>query len=484
MTKHEIARVRFAPSPTGYLHVGGARTALYNWLFARNNKSVFILRIEDTDRTRSTEEAVKAILDGMEWLGLNWDEGPDVGGDFGPYFQTDRLNIYKEWAEKLLKEGKAYHCFCTPEELEEQRKRAAKRKEAPKYDGRCRKLSEGQIKEKEAKGLAKVLRFKCPQSGETRVNDMIRGVVVFQNELLDDFVMVKSDGFPTYNFAAIVDDHLMKITHVIRGDDHLSNTPRQILLYRALGLELPEFAHIPMILGKDKARLSKRHGATSVIEYKHMGYLPEALLNYIARLGWGHGDQEIFSIDELIKLFSLEKVNKTSAVFDTDKLDWLNAHYIKQYEPEQVMEFCLPFLKEALPKISELMKNKEGKDHIQKVVACLHDRLRTFKDIVPLSEYFFKDDIEIEKKASDKYLKNPEAKDMVTYLKGKLVDVYPFTKDNIEKVFKGMAAELNVKLGTIIHPTRALLTGRTESPGIYDVVEILGKETVLKRLSL
>jgi glutamyl-tRNA synthetase len=256
------------------------------------------------------------------------------------------------------------------------------------------------------------------------------------------------------------------------------------MLYKALGLEAPAFAHIPMILGKDKARLSKRHGATSVIEYKRMGYLPEAMLNYIARLGWGHGDQEIFSKEELIKLFTLEKVNKTSAVFDTDKLDWLNAHYIRQLKPEQVAEHCLPFLKEAFPKINDLIKNKEGKDHIQKVVACLHDRLRTFKDIVPLSEYFFKDEIEIDKKVSDKYLKNPEAKDMVTYLKGKLVDVDPFTKENIENIFKGMAAELNVKLGTIIHPTRALLTGRTQSPGIYDVVEILGKGIVLKRLNL
>jgi len=478
MVIHEIVRVRFAPSPTGYLHVGGARTALYNWLFARNKKGIFILRIEDTDRTRSTEEAVKAILDGMEWLGLNWDEGPDVGGDFGPYFQTERIHIYKDWVKKLIKEDKAYHCFCTPEELEQQRRTAEAKKEAAKYNGKCRELSGSDIKHKIAKGVPNVIRFKCPSEGQTIVNDLIRGPVTFKNDVLDDFVMIKSDGFPTYNFAAVIDDHLMKITHVIRGDDHLSNTPRQILLYQAFGLEIPEFAHIPMILGKDKARLSKRHGATSVIEYDGMGYLPEAMLNYIAKLGWGHGDQEIFSREELTRFFSIEKVNKTSAVFDVDKLDWLNAHYIRQLPIDKVISSCLPHLKAAFPGIDE----QRSAEYIRKVITCLHDRLRTFKDIAPLSEYFFADKPHIEMAAHEKYLSKEGVRDMTAKLREKLSTVTPFSKESIEKAFKGLAEEMKIKLGELIHPARALLTGRTESPGIYDVVEILGKEVVLKRL--
>ncbi|MGB9613702.1 MAG: glutamate--tRNA ligase, partial [Candidatus Margulisiibacteriota bacterium] len=308
-----MVRVRFAPSPTGALHIGGARTALFNWLFARNQKGKFILRIEDTDRSRSTLEAEQAIFDGLEWLGIDWDEGPRVGGSFGPYFQTERKEIYQKYAQQLLAEGKAYFCFCTPEELEQKRKEAEARKEAPRYDGHCRKLSEAEIKKKLESGIPKVIRFLLPPIGETKVEDLIRGKVVFKNELLDDFVLLKSDGYPTYNFACVIDDHLMEITHVIRGDDHLSNTPRQILLYQAFGWELPKFAHIPMILGKDRTRLSKRHGATSVIAYRDQGYLPEAVINYIAKLGWGYKDQEIFSREELIEKFSLEGVNKNPA---------------------------------------------------------------------------------------------------------------------------------------------------------------------------
>jgi glutamyl-tRNA synthetase len=468
-------RVRFAPSPTGALHIGGARTALFNWLFARNQGGAFILRIEDTDRERSTLEANRAIFHGLEWLGLDWDEGPNTDGLFGPYYQTERLKIYYKYADQLIKEGKAYYCFCTPEELSKKRKEAAARKEAPRYDGKCRKLPEEEIKKLRESGKPKVGRFLLPPVGETVVEDLIRGKVVFQNELLDDFVILKSDGFPTYNFACVIDDHLMEISHVIRGDDHLSNTPRQILLYQALGWELPKFAHIPMILGKDKARLSKRHGATSVINYRDIGYLPEALLNYIARLGWGYGDEEIFSREELISKFSLDGVSKNPAVFDTDKLNWLNGKYIRKILPERLIDLCEPLLIEAY--------GKPDLEYIKKVVLAFHDRLVLIPDIVPLSKYFFVDEFEYDSKGVEKYFKTEHAKKILESLKEQLAKAEPFTRENIEPVFKGLAKEMNVKLGVIIHPCRLALTGTLQSPPMYDVVEILGKEKVEERLS-
>jgi nondiscriminating glutamyl-tRNA synthetase len=470
-----MVRVRFAPSPTGNLHIGGARTALYNWLFARHHGGKFILRIEDTDRERSTEGSNKAIFDGLEWLGLDWDEGPKVNGGHGPYFQTERVAIHQEHAAKLIKEGKAYYCFCTPEELKTKREAAEARKEAPRYDGCCRKHAPAEIASRLAAGTPKVIRFKLPAIGEAVVNDEIRGKVVFQNEFLDDFVIVKSDGFPTYNFACVVDDHLMEITHVIRGDDHLSNTPRQILLYEAFGWTAPKFAHIPMILGKDKARLSKRHGATSVIDYNTLGYLPEAMLNYIAKLGWGHKDQEIFSRQELIELFSLAGVNKSAAVFDLDKLNWLNGQYIRKILPERLVDLCEPLLIEAY--------GKQDFEYLKKVVLVFHDRLVLIPDIVPLSAYFFKDEFEYDPKAVEKHFKTPQAKQILTALKERLESLEPFTKEHIEPIFKTLATEMNVKLGVIIHPCRLALSGRSETPPMYDVVEILGKKKIIDRIS-
>ncbi len=468
-------RVRFAPSPTGALHIGGARTALYNWLFARNQGGKFILRIEDTDRERSTLEANRAIFHGLEWLGLDWDEGPNTGGPYGPYYQTERLEIHQKYAEQLIREGKAYYCFCSPDELERKRKEAAARKEAPRYDGKCRKLAESEIKDLLESGRPRVIRFLLPPVGDTVVEDLIRGKVVFKNELLDDFVILKSDGFPTYNFACVVDDYLMEITHVIRGDDHLSNTPRQILLYQAFGWELPKFAHIPMILGKDKARLSKRHGATSVIAYRDMGYLPEAVLNYIARLGWGCGDQEIFSRQELIEKFSLDGVTKNSAIFDTDKLNWLNGKYIRQILPDRLVDLCEPLIIEAY--------GKQDFDYVKKVVLAFHDRLVLIPDIVPLSKYFFTDDFEYDSKGVEKYFKTGKAKEILEALKERLAKVDSFSKAKIEPVFKDLAKEMDVKLGVVIHPCRLALTGRIESPPMYDVVEILGKKKVEERLN-
>ena len=470
-----MVRVRFAPSPTGALHIGGARTALFNWLFARNQKGKFILRIEDTDRERSTLEANKAIFDGLEWLGLDWDEGPNVGGTYGPYHQTERVEIHQQRAQQLLKAGKAYYCFCTPEELSKKRKDAEARKEAPRYDGACRKLSEAEIKSKLASGIPKIIRFLLPPLGDTLVEDLIRGKVAFKNALLDDFVILKSDGFPTYNFACVVDDHLMEITHVIRGDDHLSNTPRQILLYQAFGWELPKFAHMPMILGKDRARMSKRHGATSVIAYREIGYLPEAMLNYIAKLGWGHGDQEIFSREELIEKFSLDGVGKDPAIFDTEKLNWLNGQYLRKILPERLVDLCEPLLIEAY--------DTHDFAYISRVVAAFHDRLVLIPDIVPLSTYFFKDDFEYDPKGVEKYFKPENTRAVLTALKERLAKVEPFIRENIEPIFKNLAAEMNVKLGVVIHPCRLALTGRLESPPMYAVVEILGKHKTAERLS-
>src|SRR3989339_729271 len=466
-----MIRVRFAPSPTGALHIGGARTALFNWLFARNQGGKFILRIEDTDRERSTLESNRAIFDGLKWLGLDWDEGPNVGGQHGPYYQTERVELHRQYAQQLVKEGKAYHCFCSAEQLKQRRLEAEARKEAPRYDGTCRKLSEEEIKKNLAAGCPSVIRFMLPPLGDTTVEDMVRGKVVFKNDLLDDFVILKSDNFPTYNFACVIDDHLMEITHVIRGDDHLSNTPRQILLYQAFGWSLPQFAHIPMILGKDKARLSKRHGATSVIEYDKIGYLPEAMINYIARLGWGHGDDEIFSRQELIEKFSLEGVGKNPAVFDLDKLNWLNGQYIRKILPERLFDLCEPLLIEAY--------GSHDLAYLKKIVQLFHDRLVLFPDIVALSIYFFKDDFDYDQKAAEKHFKTGLAKPVLTALKEKLAALEPFTKVEIEPLFKGIATEMNVKLGVVIHPCRLALSGRSEPPPMYDVVELLGKEKVL-----
>ncbi|OGC03357.1 hypothetical protein A2276_00350 [candidate division WOR-1 bacterium RIFOXYA12_FULL_43_27] len=412
-------KVRFAPSPTGALHLGGARTALFNWLYARGQNGLFILRIEDTDKERSTKEAVNAIYDGMRWLGLDWDEEP--------YHQTDRLEIYRKYADELLAAGKAFR-------------------------------DEGAI------------RFKLPQGVQAVVFDLLRDKVEFESDVLDNFVILKSDGFPTYNFACVIDDHLMEITHVIRGDDHLSNTPRQLLVYEALGFKPPKFAHIPMILGADGTRLSKRHGATSVIEYEKLGYLPDAMFNYLARLGWGYKDQEIFSRDELVKKFTIKAISKNPAKFDFDKLKWLNGQYIRKALPERIIDLCLPYLTEAY--------GTHDFEYVSKVVRLFLDRLVLTAEIVPLAKYFFTDDYEVDPAAVEKY----SAPKVLAELKARLEKVDPFTKENIEPVFKSLATDLGLKLGDIIHPCRVALTGTASSPPMYDVIEVLGKERVLNRL--
>ena len=456
-----MVRVRFAPSPTGHLHIGGARTALFNWLFARHHNGKFILRIEDTDRSRSTEEYIESIIDSMKWLGLDWDEGP--------FRQTDRMETYRTYAYKLLEEGKAYRCYCTPEELEERRQKAMKEGKPPRYDRRCR-----EIKETLDKPFA--IRFKMPLEGETVVNDLVKGTVTFKNIEIEDLVILRSDGTPTYNFCVVVDDFEMKITHVIRGEDHLNNTPKQIHIYQALGINPPEFAHIPMILGTDRARLSKRHGATSVLAYRDEGYLPEALVNFLARLGWSYGDQEIFTREELIKYFNLEQVGKANAVFNAEKLLWLNSEYIKLTPEERLFELVKPFL------VNEgYLKENVDIKWACRAIKSLKERCRTLKELAHAMRYYLLDYVDIEPKAKEKYI-NPETIPIIKEITEKLAQINDFTQDKIEKIFMDIVNERGLKLGQVAQPIRVVITGSTVSPGIYEVLEIVGKEKTLKRL--
>ncbi len=454
-------KVRFAPSPTGFLHIGGARTALFNWLLARHEGGKFVLRIEDTDQVRSTKESIDAILDSMTWLGLDWDEGP--------IYQTDRMPIYREHAERLLQEGKAYRCYCTPEELEEKRQQALKEKRKPKYDGRCRNL------QSPIPGRTPAIRFKAPQEGKTVLRDLIKGTIEFENAELDDLVILRSDGWPTYNFSVVVDDATMDITHVIRGDDHVNNTPRQILLYQAFGYPLPEFAHVPMILGADKARLSKRHGATSVMAYKEMGYLPQALVNYLVRLGWSYGDQEVFSRQELIEKFSLESVGKSAAVFNAEKLLWLNGIYIRQEEPRKLADLLLPFLE------SRNLRPR-SMEWLAEIIKTLRERAKTLVEMVDQAEFYFRDDFPVDEKSAKKYL-TAQIKEPLEVLAGKLASAPQVDEKGLEEIFKEIAAARNLKLGAIAQAVRVALTGKSVSPGIYEIMTILGKEEVLKRLN-
>ena len=459
----EIIKVRFAPSPTGFLHIGGVRTALFNWLFARHHGGKFILRIEDTDLSRSTEESIQEILESMRWLGLDWDEGP--------FRQTERQEIYTKKIMHLLSTGKAYHCYCTPEELDQKRNDAQKAGLKPKYDGTCRKRTDTPQK-------PYVVRFKAPQEGSVVVEDMLRGKVIFDIAELDDLIIQRTDGTPTYNFVVVVDDSEMGITHVIRGDDHLSNTPRQCLLYDALDFKRPRFSHISMILGQDKTRLSKRHGATSALAYRDMGYMPDAMINYLARLGWSHGDQEIFSREEMIEHFSFESVHTSAAVFDADKLSWLNEHYIKSTPTQELAEHLEP----------HLVKTKVlQKDHglswqeIARVVPCLNERSKTLLEMAEKSAFFFKKQVEFDEKARNKFLTD-EAKPLIEKIITELAALESYSLENIESLFKKIVEEEGMKLGKLAQPVRVALTGATVSPGIYDVILLLGKEETLKRL--
>jgi len=448
-------KVRFAPSPTGHLHIGGARTALFNWLYARNMGGKFVLRIEDTDTSRSTDEYIGSIMQGMRWLGLDWDEGP--------LRQTERFDIYSGYIDRLLKENKAYHCYCSPEELEERRQEAMKAGTPVRYDRRCRERT-GPVE-----GVVPSVRFKMPLSGNVEVADMIKGTVTFDNGQVDDLIIQRSDGTPTYNFVVVVDDVEMGITHIIRGDDHLNNTPKQLHIYEAFGYKVPVFAHLPMILGPDKARLSKRHGATSVTAYRDEGYLADALINYLVRLGWSYGDQEIFSRQELVKLFSFASVGKSASIFNPDKLLWLNAEYIKSTPADKLSELVMPFLvKNGTIKAGDT----PDKELMLKAIPQLVERSRTLIDLAAQLRYFISDEYETDEKAARKFLR-PEKKKQLVFLNEKLRST-SYSHDEAEQAFKSTTDEFGIKLKDLAQPVRISLTGGTASPGIFDLIEILG----------
>ena len=469
-------RVRFAPSPTGFLHIGGVRTALFNWLFARQQKGVFVLRIEDTDQSRSTDESIQAIIEGMKWVGLDWDEGP--------YRQTERIDLYRSHAMQLLEKGQAYWCACKAEELDSRRKEAEAKGLSPRYDGRCRD-----------RGLTNptgdaALRFKAPQEGETVVDDLIKGKIVFDNHVQDDLIILRSNGYPTYNFSVVVDDALMHITHVVRGDDHLTNTPRQVSIFQALGFPVPQFGHLPMILGSDKARLSKRHGATSIMAYKDMGYLPDAMVNYLVRLGWSHGDQELFSRQELIEKFSWKNVQTSAAVFNPEKLLWVNEQYIKHSDPKQVAMLLWPHLKQAglentveykKEGLASALQQGEPTEWLVNLVVMVRERTKTLHEMVHWVRPYFGQTVTFEDEAAKKFLTPAMAPILGTLLTR--FEAFPaFSKQQWEEAFKHLVEEEGMKMGQLAQPVRVALTGRTASPGLFEVMEVLGRDRTLFRL--
>ncbi len=453
-------RTRFAPSPTGYLHIGGARTALYSWLHARKHGGRFVLRIEDTDRERSTEESVNAILESMTWLGLDYDEGP--------FYQTQRFDRYDEIIQQLLDKGLAYYCYCSREELDAMREQAMARKEKPRYDGRCR--ARGEPRE----GVEPVIRFKNPTEGAVVIDDMIKGKVVISNSELDDLIIARSDGTPTYNLTVVVDDWDMGVTHVIRGDDHLNNTPRQINLLRALGAEPPTYAHVPMILGEDGKRLSKRHGAVSVMQYREDGYLPEALLNYLVRLGWSHGDREIFSLDEMVELFDVNDVNVAASTFNPEKLLWLNQQYIMSATPEKIAHH----LSIHLGKLG--IDPSEGSD-ILAVVAAQKERAQTLAEMAQISEFIYRDFEHFDETAAKKNLR-PVAREPLEKMREALAAVDDWMPETLHQTVNQVAEALELKMGKVAQPLRVAVVGRAASPGIDVTLHLVGKAACLRRI--
>jgi glutamyl-tRNA synthetase len=464
-----MVRVRFAPSPTGHLHIGSVRTALFNWLFAQHHKGKFILRIEDTDLKRSTVKWVKSILDALLWLGIQWDEGP--------YYQSKRFHLYREYAERMIKDGTAYRCYCTKEDLEKRRKERLKKRVTLIYDGRCRELRKEEIEIFEKEKRPFVVRLATPP-GITTIEDLIHGKKEFDNSLIGDFILMKSDATPSYNFACVVDDITMEITHVIRGDDHLSNTPRQLLIYKALGASPPFFAHLPMILGPDRKRLSKRHGATSIDYYRKKGYLPEALINYLALLGWGTFDsQQIFTKEELISKFSLDRVSGAPAIFDIYKLRWMNGHYIASLNIDQLSELLVPYLGKWTEKI-----DRRGEKWFKKLVSIYQVRIKTLEEFAKEGDFFFKERISILKDAEE-ILKGKDVPKILKFAKEVIGSLEPFEVETIEKEIRGLSKRLGLKAGEVIHPIRVAITGRRSSPPIFDTIYLIGKEKTLIRLN-
>lgn len=485
-------RVRFAPSPTGPFHIGGARSALFNWLLAKKMpKGKFIVRVEDTDRKRSTKESEENIKDALKWLGLNWDEGIDVGGDFGPYRQTERLAIYKEYTEQLIKEGKAYYCYCTEEEINREREELKKQNKMPLYGGKCRHLTEEERKELENKGRKPVIRFKTPTDKPVVFTDMVRGNMEFDSMGIGDFVIVKQDGMPVYNYAVVIDDATMKISHVIRAEEHLSNTPRQIVLYEALGFDVPSFGHISLILGKDRSKMSKRHGATSVEQYKNLGYLPDALVNFLALLGWSpNGEQEIFTLEELIKEFSTENLAKNPAVFDIDKLNFINAQYMKKLSDREITNLAIPHLVEkgyiTEPIIDETL------EMLDKFTKVIRDHLSFGAEYVDFAPLIFDDEFEIlDSEEKREILQGENTKGVLAKFVDKLNTLEKenlFNRDNIQNIFKEITKEYKkegIKLTgkEIYMPLRLVTTGQMHGPDLAGIINVLGYSKTMERIN-
>jgi glutamyl-tRNA synthetase len=523
-----VPRLRFAPSPTGYLHVGGARTALFNWLYARRTGGVFVLRIEDTDVERSSSDMVAGILDGMRWLGLDWDEGPDAGGAHGPYFQSQRLGRYREMAEQLVRDGHAYYCYCNADTsavapapagvsvdtwspgssfdsrvdsaLAQDRSDPGKtdheegdtpRGESWTYDRRCSRLTPKEVAAREAAKMPRAIRFRVPL-GETTFHDLVHGDITFDNAHIEDFVALRSDGHPTYHLSVVVDDVDMAITHVVRGDDHISNTPKQVLLYRAFGKALPAFAHVPLILGPDKRRLSKRHGATSVTEYSRQGFLPEAMMNFLALLGWSPGnDQELFGRDELVAAFSLEGISSSDAVFNPEKLEWFSAQHIARMPAAELVRRIEPRLREAglwpakwSPGASAPGEDEAdaGRAWLARLIELLRPRAKRLTDFVEKGRTFLVDEVEYDAEAVKKHLSSPEALAHLAAVRELCAAAEPFTAAVLEPALRALADARGVKAAVLIHPTRVAVVGRAESPGIFDVLELVGRDRAVARM--
>ena len=474
-------KVRFAPSPTGPFHIGGARSALFNWLVARNKNGKFLVRVEDTDLARSTRESEENIKAALNWLGLNWDEGIDVGGENGPYRQTERLDIYHKEIQRLLDEGKAYYCYCTEEELEESRTQQLAEGKTPVYNDHCRSLTEEEIAKYKESGRKPVIRLRVPKEGVFAFDDMVRGHVTFQAAGVGDFIIMKSDGIPVYNFAVVVDDALMNITHVIRAEEHLSNTPRQIAIYQALGYDIPKFGHISLILGSDHKKMSKRHGATSVDEYRKMGYLSDAVVNYLALLGWApKGEQEIFTREELIEQFSMKRVSANDAVFDIEKLNWINFQYMKQLSPEELLELTLPFIINAGYITGPL--SDEKKEWLKKVVWFVRDHLYYGAQTPENIKIFFEELSATTDEEMLDIMNRETSKMIIKSFAEKLSDLDTFNESSIKDVFSNLMKESGIKGKAAFEPVRIALTGEIHGPGLYTLIELFGKEKTIHRL--
>ena len=478
-------RVRYAPSPTGFPHVGNIRTALFNWLFARHHGGRFIVRIEDTDQARTVPGALEAILDGLRWLGLDWDEGPEVGGDYGPYWQSERLPRYRAAAQRLIDQGDAYYCYCSPERLTEMREAAAARKETTGYDRHCRDLTAAERETGAAKlaaeGCIPVVRFKVPVEGSTAFDDIIRGRVEFENANLDDFVLLKSDGYPTYHLANIVDDHEMQISHVLRAEEWVSSTTRHLLLYRALGYTPPKFAHLPMILGPDRSKLSKRHGAVAITDYRDQGYLPETMVNFLALLGWALDDKtEIFSAAELVAHFTLDRVGRSAAIFDREKLDWMNGAYIRGLSLEDLARKLMPFLESGLP---ETVKRPVCAEYVRRLAPLVQERINTLAEAAEYAGFFFLDELDYATSAlPGKQMPPQTTLEALQAAREKLTALESFDPDSLEGALRPLAEQLQLKAGQLFSSLRVATTGRSAAPPLFETMAVLGKVLCLDRL--